>query len=74
MGVTTLAAFHGCPLRCKYCLNRRCLEPPEELPRYTPQQLYDRVNTEADCDLTAARLKAMGATRIDRFTYRVQQS
>ena len=187
VGVTTLAAFHGCPLRCKYCLNRRCLEPPEELPRYTPQQLYDRVgvdnlyfiatgggvcfgggepllrvdfleefkalcgrgwnltaetslqvpresverasevvgdfivdikesnteiyksytggdaalswanlewliqkkgpehvtvrvplipdfNTEADCDLTVARLKAMGATRIDRFTYRVQQS
>ena len=20
-GVTTLVAFHGCPLRCKYCLN-----------------------------------------------------
>lgn len=33
VGVTTLVAFHGCPLRCKYCLNRRCLEPPEELPR-----------------------------------------
>ena len=25
-GVTTLAAFHGCPLRCKYCLNRQCWE------------------------------------------------
>lgn len=46
VGVTTLAAFHGCPLRCKYCLNRRCLEPPEELPRYTPQQLYDRVGVD----------------------------
>lgn len=43
VGVTTLAAFHGCPLRCKYCLNHRCLETPEDLPRYTPQQLYDRV-------------------------------
>ena len=43
VGVTTLAAFHGCPLRCKYCLNYRCLEAPEGLPRYTPQQLYDRV-------------------------------
>ncbi len=25
-GVTTLVAFHGCPLRCKYCLNAQCLE------------------------------------------------
>lgn len=24
-GVTTLVAFHGCPLRCKYCLNQQCL-------------------------------------------------
>ena len=23
-GVTTLVAFHGCPLRCKYCLNPQC--------------------------------------------------
>lgn len=187
VGVTTLAAFHGCPLRCKYCLNHRCLEAPDNLPRYTPEQLYNKVgvdnlyfiatgggvcfgggepllrvdfitefkelcgkswnltaetslqvpreaveqasevvgdfivdikegnpdtykaytggdaarawdnlewliqkkgpehvivrvplipdfNTEADCDRTAERLKAMGVTRIDRFTYRVQQS
>ena len=39
-GVTTLAAFHGCPLRCKYCLNRRCLESAEGLPAYTPEQLF----------------------------------
>ena len=25
-GVTTLVAFHGCPLHCKYCLNSQCLE------------------------------------------------
>lgn len=187
VGLTTLAAFHGCPLRCKYCLNHRCLESSEGLPRYTPEQLYNKVgvdnlyfiatgggvcfgggepllrgdflaefkelcgkswnltaetslqvpreaveqasevvgdfivdikestpdiyraytggdarqtwdnlewliqkkgpehvivrvplipdfNTEADCDRTAERLKAMGVTRIDRFTYRVQQS
>lgn len=43
VGVTTLAAFHGCPLRCKYCLNHRCLEVPDDLPRYTPQQLYNYV-------------------------------
>ena len=46
VGVTTLAAFHGCPLRCRYCLNRRCLESPDGLPRYTPQQLYDRVSVD----------------------------
>ena len=46
VGVTTLAAFHGCPLRCRYCLNHRCLELPDGLPRYTPQQLYDRVSID----------------------------
>jgi len=46
VGVTTLAAFHGCPLRCKYCLNHRCLESPDGLPRYTPQQLYDFVGVD----------------------------
>lgn len=23
-GITTLVAFYGCPLRCKYCLNPKC--------------------------------------------------
>lgn len=26
-GVTTLVAFHSCPLRCRYCLNPQCLNP-----------------------------------------------
>ena len=26
-GVTTLVAFHGCTLRCQYCLNSQCLMP-----------------------------------------------
>ncbi len=46
VGVTTLVAFHGCPLRCKYCLNHRCLESPEGLAKFTPQQLYDRVGID----------------------------
>lgn len=25
-GIRTLAAFHGCPLSCKYCLNPSCLD------------------------------------------------
>ena len=46
VGVTSLAAFHGCPLQCRYCLNHRCLETPDGLPRYTPQQLYDHVGID----------------------------
>ncbi len=46
VGVTTLAAFHGCPLHCKYCLNHRCLEAPDNLPCYTPQQLYNKVGVD----------------------------
>ena len=30
-GVTTLVAFHGCPLRCKYCLNPTSLQLYEEV-------------------------------------------
>ena len=26
-GVTTLVAFHGCTLHCKYCINSQCLDP-----------------------------------------------
>ena len=25
-GVSTLVAFHGCPLHCKYCLNPQSLD------------------------------------------------
>lgn len=46
VGVTTLVAFHGCPLRCKYCLNHRCLESPEGLPLYTPEELYRHVGID----------------------------
>ncbi len=45
-GVTTLAAFHGCRLHCRYCLNPRCLESAEGLPHYTPQQLYNLVGVD----------------------------
>ena len=39
-GVTTLVAFHGCPLRCRYCLNPRCLGEPAGIREYTPVELY----------------------------------
>lgn len=38
-GVRTLMAFHGCPLNCKYCINRHCHN--EEMPRahFEPEEL-----------------------------------
>lgn len=39
-GITTLVAFHGCPLRCKYCINPQCFDPVFFFPRYTPENLY----------------------------------
>lgn len=42
-GVTTLVAFHGCPLRCKYCLNAQCLQPEGVWQRMTVQEILDEV-------------------------------
>ena len=36
VGVTTLVAFHGCTLRCRYCLNSRCLGSANGLKFYIP--------------------------------------
>lgn len=46
VGVTTLAAFHGCTLRCRYCLNEVCLRSPERLEKLTPEALFDRVRID----------------------------
>ena len=42
-GVTTLVAFHGCPLRCKYCLNPQCHESSMPIRTLTPSQLIDEL-------------------------------
>ena len=42
-GVTTLVAFSGCPLRCKYCLNDQCHDPERIATTLSPQQLLDQV-------------------------------
>ncbi|MDE6542088.1 MAG: 4Fe-4S cluster-binding domain-containing protein, partial [Muribaculaceae bacterium] len=39
-GVTTLVAFHGCPLRCRYCLNPQSLGEGGCFRWYSPEQLY----------------------------------
>ena len=45
-GVTTLVAFHGCTLSCKYCLNPKSIDPKVKGKRYTPSQLYDEIKKD----------------------------
>ena len=48
-GITTLVAFIGCPLKCRYCLNPKCHEPIKEgddIMMLTPQGLYDLVKID----------------------------
>lgn len=45
-GVTTLVAFHGCPLHCRYCLNPQSLGDNSRFKEYTPQSLYDEVKID----------------------------
>ena len=45
-GVTTLVAFHGCPLRCKYCLNPKALRSNGVWKRFTPEELYNHVKQD----------------------------
>ena len=42
-GVTTLVAFHGCPLRCQYCLNAQCLRKDGVWRQMTVQEILDEV-------------------------------
>lgn len=45
-GVTTLVAFHGCPLHCCYCLNPQSLVEDKNFRSYSPEELY--VETRID--------------------------
>ena len=42
-GATTLVAFHGCTLRCQYCLNAQCLRADGFSRTITPAELLDEV-------------------------------
>ena len=44
-GVTTLVAFSGCPLRCKYCLNKASWDM-EKGRDYTPELLFEEVKID----------------------------
>lgn len=45
-GVTTLVAFHGCPLDCKFCLNPQALSTKGIWKCYTPEELFNLVNKD----------------------------
>lgn len=44
-GVTTLVAFSGCPLRCKYCLNKASWDMDKGRD-YTPELLFEDVKID----------------------------
>ena len=44
-GVTTLVAFSGCPLRCKYCLNKASWDMDKGRD-YTPESLFEEVKID----------------------------
>lgn len=46
VGVTTLVAYHGCPLDCKYCLNPQTLSPKGVWKRFTPEELFHEVRKD----------------------------
>lgn len=45
-GVTTLLAFHGCPLACKYCLNPQTLSPKGVWKTFTMEEMFDIVKKD----------------------------
>ena len=45
-GVTTLVCFHGCPLRCHWCLNPFTLKPDTKKEILTPRELYEKVRID----------------------------
>lgn len=45
-GVTTLVAFHGCPLQCRYCLNKECLHSDGIWKEITAEQLLKEVEID----------------------------
>lgn len=45
-GVTTLVAFHGCPLGCRYCLNPQSLGDGRRFREYSPAELYSEIRID----------------------------
>ncbi len=45
-GVTTLVGSHGCPLKCKYCLNPHAWSPDTKYTNVTPEVLLEKVKID----------------------------
>ena len=45
-GVTTLVAFHNCPLNCKYCLNPQALSPDGVWKKFSPEGLFKEIKKD----------------------------
>ena len=47
-GVTTLVASYGCPLKCKFCINEKCLkfEMKDKCVNMSPKEFYERVKID----------------------------
>ena len=45
-GVRTLVAFHGCPLDCKYCINKHCKDNNTDRLQLTAEQLVEVVGID----------------------------
>lgn len=41
-GINTLVGLYGCPLKCKYCINKKILEKPK-FKKVTPEELLEKV-------------------------------
>lgn len=46
-GVTTLVAFHGCTLHCRYCLNPQCLNQDIICRCVSPEDLLEEVSVDS---------------------------
>jgi pyruvate formate lyase activating enzyme len=46
-GVTTLVCAWGCPLRCRYCLNKFTWDKNTKVDRLTAEELYARVKLDS---------------------------
>ena len=45
-GVTTLVGFYGCPLNCKYCINKACRDDLAVRCTYTPDELLETLSID----------------------------
>ena len=45
-GITTLVAFHGCSLRCQYCLNPSCLDLDAKIRKMKPEEVMNELKKD----------------------------